>query len=212
MGRDMRDLRHELLLRLAGRLPDRQLWRFRDWLAGDADAVLARMLPRALAHGRLGLTDHEHELLTEGFLPAGADPVLVAAIPALPEEPEPVHVFGVSPAAVSDVPVEVPHGADSTPVVLGAMLRGRAGIREVRFTWRAPATGGRPGRVLLVSAESERISLTAELQRVLRALGEREPRVEVVPPSMTLTAYHRAAWVGSEPVVTGLHHGQLAHV
>ena len=41
----MSDTCHELLLRLAGRLPDDLLWRFRDWAATDAVVVLARVLP-----------------------------------------------------------------------------------------------------------------------------------------------------------------------
>ena len=32
----MSDTCHELLLRLAGRLPDDLLWRYRDWAASDA--------------------------------------------------------------------------------------------------------------------------------------------------------------------------------
>ena len=53
---------HELLLRLAGRLPDRHLWRFRDWLAGDATDVLARTLPGTLVRERIALDDSDYRL------------------------------------------------------------------------------------------------------------------------------------------------------
>ena len=54
---------HELLVRLAGRLPDRLLWRLREWLAAGAHAAVAALLPRALLRNRVGLTDEERDLL-----------------------------------------------------------------------------------------------------------------------------------------------------
>jgi hypothetical protein len=51
---------HELLLRLAGRLPDDPLWRLRDWLSADVDqgrAAVGATLPRTLLRHRIGLTD-----------------------------------------------------------------------------------------------------------------------------------------------------------
>ena len=54
---------HDLLVTLAGRLPDEVLWRLRDWLAAQAHGPLAAMLPRELLRHRLGLTDVERDLL-----------------------------------------------------------------------------------------------------------------------------------------------------
>ena len=39
---------HELLVRLAGRLPDDVSWRLRDWVAAGAADSVAALLPRAL--------------------------------------------------------------------------------------------------------------------------------------------------------------------
>jgi hypothetical protein len=115
---------HELLLRLAGRLSDDQLRRFRDWLAS------------------------------------------------------------------------------------GATLRGREGLGEVRCAWRH-APDGRTHRVVLVTAVADQHRLAGELQRMLRALGEHEPCVEVLAPDFDLPPYHRLALDVSELLCFGA--ADLAH-
>ncbi|KAA5835935.1 hypothetical protein ABT337_23910 [Saccharopolyspora hirsuta] len=186
---------HELLLRLADRLPDRHLWRFRDWLAGDAAEVIAQVLPGTLVRERIGLEDAEHRLLAEALLPLGADPAVVNAV--LPADPDtaPQHAFT---AESPGDPV-----ADSALLVLGATLRGRPGVREVRSSWRTTGGAGTAKLVLLVTASADVIGLTGEIQRVLRALGEPEPRVEALPPEQEPTAYHRAALAESALVCAG---------
>lgn len=185
---------HELLLRLAGTLPDRFLWRYRDWLAGDAADVLARSLPRTLVRERIGLSDTEQQRLSAALLPLGADPAVVNAI--LPERaPAPEYMFTAEP------PVGAKAGESET-LVLGATLRDRHGVREVRSTWRRDDHGNAK-RVVLVTASTDAVELTGEIQRVLRALGEEEPLVEVLPPTVELTGYHRAALNQSTLVCTG---------
>lgn len=114
----MSDTCHELLLRLAGRLPDDLLWRYRDWAASDAYAVLARSLPRTLLHGRIPLTDHELRLLQDALVPYGAEPGAVSSVKGLDELPPTDYTF--SPESPDRVPM-----GDSATVVLGATLRGR---------------------------------------------------------------------------------------
>jgi hypothetical protein len=190
----MSDTCHELLLRLAGRLPDDVLWRFRDWAATDAVLVLARALPRTLLHDRIGLTDHEQRLLADALVPHGADRSAISSVKGLDELPDPRYTF--SPES----PERVSMG-DPATVVLGATLRGRLGVGEVRSTWRLGE--GEARRVILVAATTEPARLAAELQRVLRALGEHDPCVEVLPAGMDLPPYHRAALAASELVCTG---------
>lgn len=186
---------HELLLQLADRLPDRHLWRFRDWLAGDAAEVIAQVLPGTLVRERIGLKDAEHRLLSKALLPLGADPAVVNAV--LPADPSttPQHAF------TTESPGDAV--ADSALLVLGATLRSRPGVREVRNSWRSTGGSGAAKLVLLVTASADVISLTGEIQRVLRALGEPEPRVEVLPPEQEPTAYHRAALADSALVCAG---------
>lgn len=185
---------HELLLRLAGRLPDQHLWRYRDWLAGDAADVLARSLPGTLVRERIGLSDFDHQRLSAALLPAGADPAVINAV--LPGSEPTADPYAFSPESTVDAK------ADSEVLVLGATLRGRQGIHEVRSSWRR-FDGGAPKRVVLLTASADFVALTGEIQRILRALDEREPRVEVLPPDMELTAYHRAALAESMLVCSG---------
>ncbi|QUQ69735.1 hypothetical protein JJ691_74960 [Kutzneria sp. CA-103260] len=188
---------HELLLRLAGRLSDDQLWRFRDWLASGAMPVLGRALPRALLHDRVGLTADEHVLL-RGI---GADPALTSSVLGIGTAPEPAYTFTAEPAH------EIASG-DQVGVVLGATLRGREGLGEVRCAWRH-APDGRTHRVVLVTAIADQHRLAGELQRMLRALGEHEPCVEVLAPDFELPPYHRLALDVSELLCFGA--ADLAH-
>ncbi|GAA0539895.1 hypothetical protein GCM10011581_42410 [Saccharopolyspora subtropica] len=185
---------HELLLRLAGRLPDRHLWRYRDWLAGGAADVIARMLPGTLVRERIGLDDGEHRLLSQALLPLGADPAMVNAILPADAAETPEHGFD------ADAPTD--SRGDSEVLVLGATLRGRSGVREVRTTWRR-SSDGTTKRVVLVTATADHVGLTGEIQRVLRALGEPEPCVEVLPADLKPTPYHRAALTESVLVCAG---------
>ena len=56
---------HDLLVSLAGRVPDHALWRLRDWLAADADVALRTAVPRTLLRHRVGVTETERALLRE---------------------------------------------------------------------------------------------------------------------------------------------------
>jgi hypothetical protein len=188
---------HELLLRLAGRLPDQRLWRLRDWLAGGAIGSLARELPRTLLRDRIAVTEQERALLGLALRGAGADGGLISSIPGVDEPPPLRYTF------TPESPDRIDLG-DSTAAVLGATLRGRQEVGEVRGCWRqdrSPDGGGK--RIILVSALARQAQLTGEMQRVLRALGEHEPCVEVLPPDMELPSYHRAALGASELVCTG---------
>ncbi|SDD85308.1 hypothetical protein [Actinokineospora iranica] len=189
---------HELLLRLAGRLSDRQLWRFRDWLSAGAVDAVARALPLTLLRERVGITPTESRLLGSALLPAGADPERLNALPWVDEITELDYTFSAeSPDWVSL--------GDSVAVVLGALLRGRPEVVEARSSWRRRAAAGSVARVVLVTVTGDGTRLTGELQRVLRALGTYEPAVEVLPQGMDLPRYHLAALAASEPLVAEGH-------
>ena len=173
---------HELLLRLAGRLPDTPMWRLRDWLAAGGYASVAAVLPRELLRRRIALTDEERELLG-GFAGAwGARQRLVDAVLPLPAAEETVAAFTPDP--------------DTDAAALSALgvVRGYRGCSELRQARR----GGQ--RVLLVTGGDAPWVLTGMLQRILRAHGDRTPCVEVLSPLGGPTAYHRAAVGGSAPL------------
>lgn len=189
---------HELLLRLAGRLPDRQLWRFRDWLAAGALDALAGALPLTLLRERIALTISESLLLGSALLDAGADAGLVNSVQWVDELGDLDYTF--SPESPEWVNM-----GDSVAVVLGAVLHGRTEVIDVRGSWRQHRSGaGRANRVVLVTAVADCARLTGELQRVLRALGTYEPSVEVMPEGIDLPPYHERALAASEPLVPGV--------
>ncbi|GLZ40950.1 hypothetical protein [Actinokineospora sp. NBRC 105648] len=191
---------HELLLRFAGRLSDRQLWRFRDWLAADAVDAVARSLPLTLLRERVAITPEEYRLAVTALMSAGADAERLNALPWVDEIGELDYTFSAeSPEWVSM--------GDSVAVVLGAILRGRPEVVEARSSWRRGGTAaGAVARVVLVTTTGDGAArLTGELQRVLRALGTYEPAVEVLPRGVELTQYHRAALAASEPLVAEGH-------
>ncbi|EWC59462.1 hypothetical protein UO65_5190 [Actinokineospora spheciospongiae] len=189
---------HELLLRLAGRLGDRQLWRCRDWLASGAVDAVARVLPLTLLRERVAITPEESRLVGAVLLPAGADAERLNAIPWVDEISETDYTFSAeSTDRVS--------AGDSDAVVLGAILRGRPEVVEARSSWRHDRTSGSTARVVLVTTTGDAARLTGELQRVLRALGTAEPVVEVLPRAFEPTGYHRAALAASEPLVAEGH-------
>jgi hypothetical protein len=189
---------HELLLRLAGRLPDQVLWRYRDWLGEGAMSTLARTLPKTLLKHRVDLDQPEYRLLVAGLIPHGADWHQVSSTLGVDDFTENRYTFTSSaPDWVSAV--------DSASVVVQATLRGRPDVGEVRETWRhgrAPVER-EAKRVLLVTAVAGLPRLTAELQRVLRVLGEEAPSVEVLPPQIELPAYHRSALTNSRFLCSG---------
>ncbi|SDG28888.1 hypothetical protein [Pseudonocardia oroxyli] len=167
---------HELLLRLAGRLPDDVSWRLRDWLAAGAAGPVGSLLPRALLRNRIGVTDHERELLAATSLSRLVDAVLPGVEPPAPS-------FAAGP--------EIPDLAVLTAM---AVVAGRA--EELRDARRGTQ------RVLVVTGADRAWELTGTLQRLLRVHGDRTPCVEVLPTDLEPPAYHQAAIVGSRPVWT----------
>jgi hypothetical protein len=173
---------HDLLVRLAGRLPDRLLWRLREWLATGADDAVAALLPRALLRHRVGLTDDERDLLEAAVGDRASRRVLDAVLTAWQaDEPDATFRPGPDP--------------DAAALSLLAVARGEPGCVELR---QAVRTGGkRDQRVVLVRVDGGRPwALAGTLARLLRAHGDPTPCVEVLtagePP-----AYHRAALAGS---------------
>ncbi|GAA5165012.1 MULTISPECIES: hypothetical protein [Amycolatopsis] len=195
MDPDIEAACHELLLRLAGRMPDQLLWRYRDWLGEGAMTTLARTLPRTLLKHNIDLDQPEYRLLVAGLVPHGADWHQVSSTLGVDEAPENRYTFtGSAPDRVNSV--------DSVSALVHATLRGRPDVGEVRQSWRH-GEGEELKRVLLITALAGLPRLTGELQRVLRVLGDEEPSVEVMPPKFDLPAYHRAALASSELVCTG---------
>jgi hypothetical protein len=184
---------HDLLVRLAGRVPDRLLWRLRDWLAGGGHAAVGRALPKALLRHRIGLTDSERDLM-EACLPRWGVPQrqLDAVLPAA-EAAEAAVTFRaeLGPEEVCTDVAAATGWRDGVDLMLAAVVRGHPGAKELRRSWRMDHP--KPRRVVLAHVTEELPVLTGTLQRVLRAHGDLTPCVEVVSPPLALPAYHRLA-------------------
>lgn len=187
-GPDARAAGHELLVRLAGRLPDDLLWRLRDWLAVGGHDSLDAVLPRALLRHRLGLTDQERDLLLACVDEHSSSRRLVEAILPLPDLDEPAVMF----TAGDGIPDLAARSAT-------AVVSGHPGVEELRQSLRGPQASQ---RVLLVLGGQRPWELAGTLQRLLRVHGDRTPCVEVLPTGMEPPGYHRAAFVGSAPLWT----------
>jgi hypothetical protein len=166
---------HELLLRLAGRLPATLLWRLREWLAAGGHASVASVLPRELLRRRVGLTDEERELLVGSAGAWGAKPRLLDAVLPLPAPEE-------TPVAFSPDPE-----LDAAALSVLGLVRAHPGAAELRQARRDGQ------RVLVVFGGDAPWRLAGTVQRILRAHGDRTPCVEVLPTADPPTAYHRAA-------------------
>lgn len=178
---------HDLLVALAGRLPDEVLWRLRDWLAAQAYGPLGTMLPRELLRHRLGLTDAERELLVASAGEWGASRRVLEAV--LPLD---------APHAADVVFRNRADGLDAAALSVLGVVRGHPGCVELRQAWRT--SPGREQRVVVVHGGERPWALAATLARVLRAHGDRTPCVEVLPAHGEPPGYHQAAIIGSSPV------------
>jgi hypothetical protein len=174
---------HELLLRLAGRLPDDLLWRLRSWLAAAAHTSLASTFPRELLRNRVGLTDDESELLSASAGEWGASRRLLDSIlPATAVDSTAVFEPGDGPV-------------DAAALSVLAVVRYHPGVLELRQAWRVGSAVRQ--RVVLVHGGERPWEITGTAQRLLRAHGDRTPCVEVLPPHEDPSPYHQAAIIGS---------------
>ncbi|NMO92187.1 hypothetical protein [Actinomycetospora sp. TBRC 11914] len=181
---------HDLLVALAGRLPDRPLWRLRDWLAADAVVALRTAVPRTLLRHRVGVTESERALLREAVAGWHGPARLVDAVLHADTAPEPAATF-TEPGR---------SGWDAADLVLRALLPTVGEVGEVRRAWRTggPGEPGDAVRVVLVSAAGDLPALTGAVQRALRAHGGPVPGVEVIGAGTLTTSYHRAALTASD--------------
>jgi hypothetical protein len=180
---------HELLVRLAGRLPDAVLWRLRDWLAASSHAALSATLSRELLRHRVGITDEECELLLAAVGEWGASRRLLDAVLPVEAPDEPAAIF-------TPITSEV----DVAALSVLAVVRDHPGCLELSQTGRAGNGRDRDQRVVLVRGGDRPWVLAGTLQRLLRAHGDRTPCVEVLPPHGDPPAYHRAAIIASTPL------------
>lgn len=175
---------HDLLVRLAGRLPDEPLWRLRDWLACGARRTVAGMLPRLLLRERVGITTAEHDLLARAV--EGGPSRLVDAVATVVTGPIGAPAFR-----------PVPEPPDATALSVCAVVRGHPGCTGLALARRVDAA--REQDIWLVQGGKHPWELTGTLQRVVRAHGDRTPCIEVLVEDVP-AVYHRVASGAATPL------------
>ncbi|MFI6763599.1 hypothetical protein ACIBF5_31195 [Micromonospora sp. NPDC050417] len=205
---------HQLLLRMAGRLPDELIVEARHWLVEGEFVGIAQAVVFAALAARIAVTEAEAALLSDVLRAAGEDVEALADLERSDADPQPLYgVAPVSPEVLEEhgpavpysldltVPYDGPGGPDeidAAAVAAMAALAARAPVRALWRVWRFPAMGTEwppSRRVYLLQADDE-VSLpglAAGLQNALAAAGETHPQVEAFLDPDALPAYQRTS-------------------
>ncbi|WP_223838284.1 hypothetical protein [Saccharopolyspora pogona] len=195
---------HDLLLGLAGRVPDEFLATARQQLADGVIDQVAESVCQELAAGGVALPFRQMSVLAE-FLADSATSTF-SRIPIGDEQRVLAWHFTGTPSEPVDVD-------DVAVAALVAVLSDTTGVRGLWRVWRGPVRGQGPWLpVYVVEAGSvDPAGLTGRLQRALAAAGSGVPRVEVVAPGGEVPVYQRAArsygrlvWAATEPAQLNL--------
>ena len=193
------DRMHDLLLHLAGRVPDDFLASARQRLAERTVAETADALCLQLAERKVPVTIAQAGLLSE--LVDDSASAVFSGIPIRDDQPALEWLFAEQPATPEQPAAE----AEATTAALIAVLSGDSAARGLWLSWRTPfRDGGTPLPVHVVEADDGLPALSAELHGAL-AEHSGTPRIEVVGTD-EVPGYQRAArangalvWAATEP-------------
>lgn len=188
---------HEMLLRLAGWVPDDVLVEARGFLAHGLHGEVAHMVAFAGTRCALPLTAGDFDILTDLLEVDGADLHELDTVELLDPGTLPPWRFAPLPRS---------HDGDHRGVTVAearldedfvAAVAHEPVVCRVWRAWRRPV-GDLPQPscpVYVVEADDARVlpALTGRLQDALGAIGERVPRVEVVRAGSEVPAYQRMA-------------------
>ena len=189
---------HNLLLRLAGKVPDGLLAQSRAWLAEDQVELVARAVAFAAVAQSVPLLGDDVVLLGELLGDYGADPSILSEVETAQYDPAPLFGFRARRSSVDAERRPVAAPLDEVDVAALAGVGEEPGLHGLWRAWRYPLNGSPwppPRRVYLVEADPDvaLVGLTARLQRRLAGVGETDPQVETYPVNAELPAYQRLA-------------------
>ncbi|QKV74026.1 hypothetical protein [Amycolatopsis sp. Hca4] len=209
MGHPFTPQLHEMLLRVAGWLPDDALTHARRALAADRCAEVAQLLAFAARRTVLPLDEDDLDALAELLESEGADPAVLDAMELIADNPPLLWRFSLDWGAV-----EAAEGDDGALLIaalaeqdLLAEVTGVPGIRGFWSAVRRPAgdvSHPEPRVVYVVEVDDdaddadEPAELAGRFQETLSAAGERDPQVEVVSMHGVRPRYQRAAQQGGK--------------
>jgi hypothetical protein len=179
---------HELLLGLAGFVPDEVMTMARGQLAGGDLTGLARTVAYGVQVHQVALNPDDVRILAD----VGLDP---AELSDLDPDPELPVAYGFWPELA---------GTDGGPDRAAVGLVGSmSGVRGLWRTWRIRSDGppwshSRRVYVVEVDADADPVAITATVQHGLFGAGEMYPQVEVYVTGADLPPYVRLARAGGE--------------
>ncbi|MEU6128912.1 hypothetical protein ABZ805_07035 [Saccharopolyspora sp. NPDC047091] len=191
------DRMHDLLLHLAGRVPDDFLASMREVLSTGVVGRVAGSVCEVLAADKVSVTIAQAGLLSE--LVDDAASAVFTGIPIADETPPSVWLFDAD---------EAPERTAEVTAALTAVLSRNPAALGLWTAWRRPSRGEGsplPVHVVTAAAEADLPRLSGELHRALADHPD-VPRIEVVG-EQDAPAYQRAArgrgtltWARDEPV------------
>ncbi|MFC9251870.1 hypothetical protein [Amycolatopsis thailandensis] len=207
MSNPFADDLHEILLRVAGWLPDDMLTSARVLLADDRCGEVARLLVFAGRRTVLPLTEDNLDVLTELLESEGADVSSLALVELAADNASLLWRF----SAERDEPAEGEQDDETGHAILISALAEQdllaavaeePGLRGLWSAVRTPVDGAPypPARVVYVAEVDDEhedagspAEITGRLQATLLAAGERDPQLEVVSIHRGKPAYQYAA-------------------
>jgi hypothetical protein len=197
---------HELLLRLAGQVPDEALTLGRELLDRGDLKRLARTVTAGILERNVALADEDRDLLVKLLKSTGLDSAVLDDVDYLAEEPI---RYTFTPDLDESLAADAEGGSGADPDDDGpdeAAVEYVTSLDSVRGLWRAwrsrsdgfPWPQARRVYVLEVDAGTNPIEVAAHLQRRLIDAGDFEPQVETYLTGTEVPLYQRLARASAE--------------
>jgi hypothetical protein len=194
---------HEMLLRLAGRLPDELMTRCREQLAQGTFGDMARAVVFSVLSQDLPLASYDVATLTALLAETGGEVSALDDVEIDESDPMIWHFADDLATAVDAVgdQGEVQDASTTSRELEQAMVEGLAGEPEVIGCWRAwrlpsddpPSAPAKAVFTVEASADANLAGTAARAQQWLAAAGEPSPQVEVYNWDAELPVYQRLA-------------------
>jgi hypothetical protein len=179
---------HEMLLRLAGRLPDDLMTRCRGQLAQGALGELARAVVLGVQSSDVPLAGADVEVLTEVLAGTGGDPAALGEVKIDNSDPMAWRFTDNLPGTpAEELDQAMSDALTGEETAIGCWRAWRVSSDDV------PQDEAKAIFVVEVESDADMAGITARLQDRLAAAGEDSPQVEVCSWDVEPPAYQRLA-------------------
>jgi hypothetical protein len=194
---------HEMLLRLAGRVPDSLMARSRDWLARGELSAVAHSLASVIVSQYVVLAEPDSALLSAVLSDANIDRAGLAELTLGDFDPFPCYAFAPQAPLELHPGEEVQAlGAETVDQAAVEAVAAEPSARGVWRAWRFPSSGAPwppPRRVFVVEVRAlDDLGVAVRIQKRLAAAGDVDPQVEIYQSGHQIPAYQQFARSGGE--------------